>query len=47
MLAGGEDVGDQAAPPVGDQVNLGGQPAAGPAQGLPAQPAGRPVLVIR
>src|SRR5262249_51428426 len=46
VLAGGEDIGDRAAPPVGDQVNLGGQPAPGPAQSLPARPGAR-VLVIR
>src|SRR5262249_61539706 len=39
--------GDRSAPPVGDQVNLGGQPAAGPAQRFPARPASPRVLVIR
>jgi hypothetical protein len=47
MLAGGEDIGDRAAPPVCDQVNLGGQPAARTAQGLPARAAGLRVLVIQ
>src|SRR6266487_2285874 len=46
MLAWGENLGDRAAPPVRDQVNLGGQPAARAAQGLPAPPARR-VLVSR
>jgi len=47
MLARGEDIGDRAAPPVRDQVNLGGQPAAGPAQPLPPRPGSPRVLVIR
>ena len=46
MLSGGEDPGDRAAPAVTSQVNLGAQPAAGAAQGLPARP-GRRILVIR
>ena len=47
VLAGGENLGQRPAPPVRDQVNLGGQPAAGAAQRLPARPAGPGFLVIR
>jgi hypothetical protein len=46
VLARGQDAGDRAAAAVGGQVNLGGQPAAGPAQRLPDRP-GREILVIR
>lgn len=46
VLARGEDAGERAAPPVRDQVDLGGQAAPGPAQPLPARPGGR-LLVIR
>src|SRR5512140_623983 len=47
VLARGQDAGDGAAAPVGDQVNLGGQPAAGAAQRLPPGRGGRRILVIR
>jgi hypothetical protein len=40
VLAGAEDPADRAAAPVRGQVDLGAQPAAGSAQGLPARPAG-------
>ena len=46
VLAGGEDAGQRAAPPVRHQVDLGGPAAAGPAQSFPARPGSR-VLVIR
>jgi len=46
ILARGQDAGDRAAPAVGGQVDLGAQPATGPAQRLPDRP-GREILVIR
>ena len=46
VLARAEDPADRAAAPVRGQVDLGAQPAAGPAQRLPARP-GRQALVIR
>jgi hypothetical protein len=47
VLAGSENLGQRPAPSVRDQVNFGGQPAAGAAQRLPARPAGPGFLVIR
>src|SRR6266487_1492993 len=46
MLARGEDPGERAAAPVRGQVNLGGQPAAGAAQPLPARTRHK-IVVIR
>jgi len=46
VLAGGEDPGERAAAPVRGQVNLGGQPAAGAPQPLPARTR-HTIVVIR
>jgi len=45
VLARAEDPADRAAAPVRGQVDLGAQPAAGPAQRLPARP-GRQACVL-
>src|ERR1019366_3248737 len=47
VLARAGQPGDRPAAPVSGQVNLGGQPAAGAAQRLPAGPGSAGILVIR